>query len=190
MPHCQVPLSDFSFLYSFDYLQITNIKLWFQLLVICKYLKCNKGLTTISWVVIVIVLTLNIWIIITNILFIESGNSEEISHTQLRRRRRSAGQYLEIKVVVAPDAAKFHGADTRKFVTTVLNIVSLSNFDFEKYRMDFKGPLNIKNLKTTGSSNSENKSMSLFFLNWRKKYLWGFFFFTKLWSNERNVVII
>lgn len=42
----------------------------------------------------------------------------------LHRRKRSAGQYIEIKAVVAPDAAKFHGADTRKFVTTVLNIVS------------------------------------------------------------------
>jgi hypothetical protein len=51
---------------------------------------------------------------------------------QLRRRRRSAGQYLEIKAVIAPDAAKFHGADTQKFVTTVLNIVSLFNFNFER----------------------------------------------------------
>lgn len=65
-------------------------------------------------------------------MFIESGRSEDISHMQLRRRRRSAGQYLEIKAVIAPDAAKFHGADTQKFVTTVLNIVSLFNFNFER----------------------------------------------------------
>ncbi|CAG2226974.1 ADAMTS13 [Mytilus edulis] len=42
----------------------------------------------------------------------------------ISRRKRSAGQYIEIKAVVAPDAAKFHGADTRKFVTTVLNIAA------------------------------------------------------------------
>ncbi|XP_071156036.1 A disintegrin and metalloproteinase with thrombospondin motifs 16-like isoform X1 [Mytilus edulis] len=50
--------------------------------------------------------------------------SARVKYPLLRRRKRSAGQYIEIKAVVAPDAAKFHGADTRKFVTTVLNIAA------------------------------------------------------------------
>lgn len=44
---------------------------------------------------------------------------------QRRIIRRSARRYLETKVVVAPDSHKFHGSDTTRFVTTVMNMVCL-----------------------------------------------------------------
>ncbi|XP_052091149.1 A disintegrin and metalloproteinase with thrombospondin motifs 12-like [Mytilus californianus] len=99
--------------------------------------------------------------------------SERQKYPLLHRRKRSAGQYIEIKAVVAPDAAKFHGADTRKFVTTVLNIAAQRFQDTSLGYKLFLTLVEILILEEDKSSlpiDKDSNTLLKNFCQWQKQY--------------------